>query len=77
MAQLLVRQIGDGLVAALKARARLHNRSTEAEHRAILEAALIPAAEDFAERAARLRAETRGRLSGDSADLIREDRDAR
>ncbi|HLZ66722.1 MAG TPA: hypothetical protein VKQ29_10865 [Aliidongia sp.] len=77
MAQLLVRQVADALVAALKARARAHNRSTEAEHRAILEAALMPAAADFAERAARLRAETKGRLSGDSVDLVREDRDAR
>jgi len=77
MAQLLVRQIDDGLVAALKARARAHNRSTEAEHRAILEAALTPSGNDFAARAARLRAETVGRLSGDSADFIRQDRDTR
>jgi len=77
MAQLLVRQIDDGLVAALKARARSHNRSTEAEHRAILQAALLPPPNDFAERAARLRAETAGCLSGDSADFIRQDRDTR
>ena len=77
MAQLLVRQVDDGLVAALKARARAHNRSAEAEHRAILQAALTPDTTKFAERAARLRAETSGRLSGDSADLIRQDRDAR
>lgn len=77
MAQLLVRQVDDGLVAALKARARSHNRSSEAEHRAILEAALTPVPTDFAERAARLRAETVGRLTTDSADLVRQDRDAR
>jgi plasmid stability protein len=77
MAQLLVRQVDDGLVAALKARARAHNRSAEAEHRAILQAALAPDTTNFAERAARLRAETKGRLTGDSADLVRQDRDAR
>jgi len=77
MAQLLVRQVPDHLVAALKERARSHNRSAEAEHRAILEAALSPVPSDFAEQAARLRAETRGRLSDDAADLIRRDRDAR
>lgn len=77
MAQLLVRQVDDGLVAALKARARSHNRSAEAEHRAILEAALTVAPTDFAKRAARLRAETKGRLVGSSADLVRQDRDSR
>ena len=77
MAQLLVRQIDEALVAALKHRAAAHNRSAEAEHRAILESALRPAGNDFALRAARLRAATAGRFTVDSADLIRLDRDAR
>jgi plasmid stability protein len=40
MASLLVRRLDDDLVRRLKARAVAHGRSAEAEHRAILEAAL-------------------------------------
>lgn len=41
MATLIVRRVDERLVAALKERARRHGRSTEAEHRAILKAALL------------------------------------
>jgi plasmid stability protein len=41
MADLLVRGVDDGIVQALKKRAGVHGRSAEAEHRAILEAALM------------------------------------
>ena len=49
MPQLIVRKLEKRLVTALKARAASHGRSAEAEHRAILEHALIGAApaEDF------------------------------
>lgn len=40
MADLLVRNLDEKVVQALKRRAAEHNRSAEAEHRAILEAAL-------------------------------------
>ena len=40
MADLLVRGVDEALVRALKARAGAHGRSAEAEHRAILTAAL-------------------------------------
>ena len=40
MADLVVRKIDRSLVEALKKRALRHGRSAEAEHRAILEAAL-------------------------------------
>lgn len=40
MASLIVRRLDDDLVRRLKERARAHGRSAEAEHRAILEAAL-------------------------------------
>jgi plasmid stability protein len=40
MAQLIVRNLDEDLVEALKARAAAHGRSAEAEHRAILNAAL-------------------------------------
>ena len=40
MAQLIVRNLPDDLVAALKRRAARHERSAEEEHREILRAAL-------------------------------------
>lgn len=45
MKQLLVRNVGDEIVHALKRRAASHGRSAEAEHRAILQDALGPDAE--------------------------------
>ena len=42
MDTLVVRRLDDDLVRRLKARAAAHGRSAEAEHRAILEAALRP-----------------------------------
>jgi plasmid stability protein len=77
MAQLLVRDVPRDVVDALKRRAAAHGRSAEAEHRAILEQALKAGRESFRERARQLRDETAGRISGESADLIREDRDSR
>jgi len=78
MAQLLVRDVPDEVASALKKRAAKNGRSAEAEHRAILEATLKPASEDFWEGAAKLREELReqGRHF-DSAPLIRQDRDER
>ncbi len=40
MAQLIVRNLDDRVVEALKARAAMHGHSAEAEHREILNAAL-------------------------------------
>lgn len=77
MSQLLVRNVPENIVAALKRRAKDNGRSVEAEHRALLEDALKPRREKFIERAAKLREETRGRIKTDSADLIRADRDSR
>jgi antitoxin FitA len=74
MGQLLVRGLDDRLIRCLKERAARHGRSVEAEHRAILAAALGSPAETFAERAARLRARLPPSLLN-STDLIREDRD--
>ena len=42
MATLIVRKLDEDLVQRLKARARTHGRSTEAEHRLILQEALCP-----------------------------------
>lgn len=41
LANLIVRNLDEKLVQALKRRAARHNRSAEAEHRAILEQALV------------------------------------
>jgi plasmid stability protein len=77
MAQLLIRDIPEALVLALEKHAAANGRSAEAEHRVILEVALRSGRAEFRKRAARLRAGTAGRIQGESADLIREDRDAR
>ena len=77
MPQLLVRDVPRDVVEALKRRASSHGRSAEAEHRAILEQALKAGRETFRTRARQLRDETQGRIAGESADLIREDRDGR
>ena len=77
MAQLLVREVPQDVVDALKRRAAEHGRSAEAEHRLILEQALRPGRSDFWERAAKLREETRGRITTPSEVLIRQDRDER
>jgi len=74
-AQLTVRNLDRELVRRLKIRAAEHNRSAEAEHRAILEAALRLPEGDFWEQAARMRRATRGRKATDSAVLVRHDRD--
>ena len=77
MPQLLVRDVPRDVVEALKRRASSHGRSAEAEHRAILEQALKAGRDGFRARAGRLRDETAGQIIGESADLIREDRDSR
>lgn len=74
MGQLIVRELADDLIRRLKERAAQNGRSMEAEHRRLLEEALIPGNDTFFETAARLRAETRGTQQSDSADLVRADR---
>jgi plasmid stability protein len=77
MPQLLVRGVPVDVVEALKRRAAEYGRSAEAEHRLILEQALRVGRAGFWERAAALRAATRGRILVPSEDLIRQDRDNR
>ncbi len=77
MAQLLVRNVPQDLVEALKRRAGQHGRSAEAEHRLILQRALSETTTAFRTQAAALRMATVGRIHDESADLIREDRDRR
>ena len=77
MSQLTVRGVDERIVAALKLRAAKHRRSAEAEHRAILEAALGERTADFWLDAARLRAEIAGRKHSDSGEILRAERDRR
>ncbi|MGZ8364396.1 MAG: FitA-like ribbon-helix-helix domain-containing protein [Caulobacteraceae bacterium] len=78
MPSLLVRNVPESTVEALKARARRNRRSMEAEHRAMLERELgLTAKGDWREKARRLRELTAGRDATPSEVLIREDRDSR
>ena len=85
MPELLVRDLPDHVVEALKRRAAAHGRTADAELRSILEEALRasrepasrPGRADFWERAAKLREELRDRTFTPSEDLIRQDRDER
>ena len=55
MANLIVRNLNPRIVDALKQRAARHGRSAEAEHRALLEAALLqPKGKTFAEALAEI-----------------------
>ena len=78
MGQLIVRDLDDRVIDALKARADRQQRSLEAELRLILERAALERVVDIAEaraRAERISRSLEGRPHSDSAALIREDRD--
>ncbi len=82
MGQLLVRNVSDAGLEALKRRATENGRSVEAEHRALIDELAKPAsrpadARDWLAEADRLREMTKGRSDTPSWVLIREDRDAR
>jgi len=77
MGQVIVRNLNDEVVAALKRKARLHGRPLEQELREILtEAARLSPREKVA-LADKIASMTQGDLKTDSADLIRADRDSR
>ncbi|MFZ5813607.1 MAG: FitA-like ribbon-helix-helix domain-containing protein [Thermodesulfobacteriota bacterium] len=79
MAQILVRDLDEGVVSRLKALAADHNRSLEAEVRVILSRASARKALDHQAAAAKLeefRTRLTGRVFPDSVELLREDRDA-
>ena len=80
MAQILVRNLDDGVVKKLKDRARGNGRSLQAEVKMILEKEADEPKLDM--RAARkladeIRSRLKGRKFSDSAKLIREARDSR
>ena len=73
MAFLTVRNVSDELVAALKRRAAANGRSAEAEHRELLQEALLGANEAFATQAAALRRRLNSTI--DCVETIRANRD--
>jgi plasmid stability protein len=77
MAQVLVRNLNDKVVARLKKRAKTRGRSLQAEVKTILEEAAKDVPVDFWKEADRIREQLKrsGRKFSDSAALIREDRD--
>lgn len=83
MSDILLRGVEPQTVQKLKARAKRHERSLQAELRVILrEAAAEPMIEAMTfQEAVRFADEMRqklaGRIKGTTADLIREDRDSR
>jgi plasmid stability protein len=78
MAQLIVRNLDQELVARLKLRAAEHGRSAEAEHREILRQALaLEPRRDFKELVAKVRSMTSGRAHTPCEVLLREGRDER
>ena len=77
MAQVIVRNLDDAIVKALKARAALHGRPLEQELRDILAEASRLTPEERLRIADRIRAMTPGPMAADSTDLIREERDRR
>jgi len=76
MGQVLVRGLDDTVIERLRQRAESHHRSLEAELREILELVSrqvdVATARDLADR---IRSRIGGRPHGDSAELIREDRE--
>lgn len=75
MAQLLVRGLDDEVVEALKARAREHRRSLQAEVKLVLEEAAWVDRATSLRRVEALRAKLAGRATSDSTELVRELRD--
>ncbi len=75
MAQVLVRDLDDDVVARLKKRARNHRRSLQAELRHILEQAAQADMTEARRLAQRIRRRLAGRKHTESALLVAEDRD--
>lgn len=77
MGDLLVRNLPSETLDALKRRAKRHRRSVQAEVFEIIQKEIsAEQAGDFWAVAAMAREESRGRWHGDSADIIRQDRES-
>lgn len=77
MARVLVRNLDNEIVDALKNKAKLRGHSLEQELRDILAEAARPTVEERLALSDRLRGLTLDRPQSDSTDLVREERDLR
>ena len=75
MAQILVRGLDESVVEHLKRRARRDGRSLQSEVKVILEQAAQVDIESALKLADAIRSKLKGRIFGDSTNLIRESRD--
>lgn len=77
MKQVLIRDLDEEVIEALKDRAALHHRSLQGELKAIVTQAARGNRVDPAllKKIDALRNSLKGKIKGNSADLIREDRD--
>jgi plasmid stability protein len=74
VAQVLIRDLRPETVSRLKARAKAHRRSLQAELKEVLENASRQAGLDARALADRVRRQLAGRAHSDSVDLIAKDR---
>lgn len=74
MAQLLVRNLDPKIIENLKERARQNNRSLQGEAKALLEEAFPISARDALEISKQWHSRLAGKIRGDSARMVREDR---
>ena len=77
MANLLVRNLDDAVLQRLKDSARAHGRSLQAEIHELLRAASVRNLAETRRLSARWIKRLRATEHSDSADLVRQDRDAR
>lgn len=75
MRQLTIRNLDDDVYERLRARAKVNQRSLEAEIRTILSGAVLPDRSDAIRKADGFRESLVGRYSGDATAEIRKDRD--
>ncbi len=74
MAQLLIRNLAPEFIEYLKERARRNNRSLQGEAKALLEEAFPVSTREALEISKKWRSRLGGKIRGDSARIIREDR---
>lgn len=77
MGQLLVRDLDEDVIRRIKQRAAAHGRSTEAEHRAILEAAIRGGSDASPVEASRRFRQEIAQSGPDAAEIIRQAREER
>ncbi|HEX7186166.1 MAG TPA: Arc family DNA-binding protein [Thermoanaerobaculia bacterium] len=74
MAQIVVRDLDPKVIEQLRARARSHGRSLEDEIKAILKTAAPLSMREARAIAEQWQRRLAGQITGDSSDLLREDR---